>query len=67
MCCDLDFWRAVPCLGEAGSIAVHHVRAVHVSATNLSGGERRLLLFQYRATDTRPLLGFADGIGISTI
>ena len=48
MCCDLDFWRAVPCLGEAGSIAVHHVRTVHVSATNFPGSERRLLLFQYR-------------------
>ena len=28
---------AVPCLGKAGSITVHHVRAVHGSATNFSG------------------------------
>jgi len=27
--CDLDFSRAVPCLGKAGSVTVHHVRAVH--------------------------------------
>jgi len=60
--CDLDFSRAVPCLGQAGSITVHHVRAVHGSATNFSGRERRLLLFQYRAADAWPLLGFAGGI-----
>ena len=60
--CDLDASRAVPCLGRAGSITVHHVRAVHGSATNFSGTERRLLLFQYRAADAWPLLGFAAGI-----
>src|SRR6516164_1547617 len=60
--CDLDFSRAVPCLGKAGSTTVHHVRAVHGSATNFSGKERRLLLFQYRAADAWPLLGFAGGI-----
>ena len=59
---DLDLSRAVPCLGKAGSVTVHHVRAVHGSATNLSGRERRFLLFQYRAADAWPLLGFAGGI-----
>ena len=59
---DIEFSRAVPCLGKAGSITVHHVRAVHGSATNLSGKERRFLLFQYRAADAWPLLGFAAGI-----
>jgi len=38
--------RAVPCLGKAGSITIHHVRAVHGSATNLSGQSRRFLLYQ---------------------
>jgi hypothetical protein len=52
----------MPCLGKAGSVTVHHVRAVHGSATNLSGRERRFLLFQYRAADAWPLLGFKDGI-----
>ncbi|HEY1300598.1 MAG TPA: phytanoyl-CoA dioxygenase family protein [Stellaceae bacterium] len=61
--CDLDFSAAVPCLGRAGSITVHHVRAVHGSATNFSGRERRFLLYQYRAADAWPLLGFKDGIG----
>jgi ectoine hydroxylase-related dioxygenase (phytanoyl-CoA dioxygenase family) len=60
--CALDLSRAVPCLGKAGSITVHHVRAVHGSATNFSGRDRRFLLFQYRAADAWPLLGFKDGI-----
>jgi ectoine hydroxylase-related dioxygenase (phytanoyl-CoA dioxygenase family) len=60
--CGLDVSAAVPCLGKAGSITVHHVRAVHGSATNFSGKERRFLLFQYRAADAWPLLGFGGGI-----
>jgi phytanoyl-CoA hydroxylase len=58
----LDLSRALPCLGKAGSVTVHHVRAVHGSATNFSGAERRFLLYQYRAADAWPLLGFKDGI-----
>jgi phytanoyl-CoA hydroxylase len=60
--CGLDMSRAAPCLGKAGSITVHHVRAVHGSATNFSGRERRFLLFQYRAADAWPLLGLKEGI-----
>ena len=60
--CDIDLSAALPCLGKAGSVTVHHVRAVHGSATNFSGKERRFLLFQYRAADAWPLLGFAGGI-----
>jgi len=60
--CDIDLSRALPCLGKVGSVTVHHVRAVHGSAANFSGRERRFLLFQYRAADTWPLLGFKDGI-----
>jgi phytanoyl-CoA hydroxylase len=60
--CGLDVSGAVPCLGRAGSVTVHHVRAVHGSATNFSGRERRFLLYQYRAADAWPLLGFAGGI-----
>jgi phytanoyl-CoA hydroxylase len=60
--CEAEFSRALPCLGNAGSITVHHVRAVHGSATNFSGKERRFLLFQYRAADAWPLLGFSAGI-----
>src|SRR5438128_11042426 len=60
--CDIDLSAALPCLGKAGSVTVHHVRAVHGSATNFSGKERRFLLFQYRAADAWPLLGFAGRI-----
>jgi hypothetical protein len=35
---------------------------VHGSATNVSGAPRRFLLYQYRAADAWPLLGFKDGI-----
>jgi phytanoyl-CoA hydroxylase len=58
----LDLSAAVPCLGKAGSVTIHHVRAVHGSATNFSGGDRRFLLFQYRAADAWPLLGLKEGI-----
>jgi ectoine hydroxylase-related dioxygenase (phytanoyl-CoA dioxygenase family) len=58
----IDFSQAVPCLGPAGSITIHHVRLVHGSATNFSGRERRFLLYQYRAADAWPLLGFKEGM-----
>jgi Phytanoyl-CoA dioxygenase (PhyH) len=60
--CDIDLSSAVPCLGKAGSITIHHVRAVHGSATNFSGRPRRFLLFQYRAADAWLLLGLKEGI-----
>jgi hypothetical protein len=56
--CGVDFSKAVPLRGEAGSITVHHVRVVHGSAPNTSNRDRRLLLFQFRAADAWPLLGF---------
>ncbi len=59
---EVDYSAAVPLIGRAGSITVHHVRAVHGSAPNTSPKERRLLLFQFRAADAWPLLGFPDGI-----
>ncbi|MGH7154946.1 MAG: phytanoyl-CoA dioxygenase family protein [Acetobacteraceae bacterium] len=59
---ECDFAAAVPLTGRAGSITVHHVRAVHGSAPNTSDRDRRLLLFQFRAGDAWPLLGFPAGI-----
>lgn len=52
----LDVSRAVPCLGRAGTITIHHARLVHGSATNRSTRQRRFLLHQYRAADAWPLL-----------
>jgi ectoine hydroxylase-related dioxygenase (phytanoyl-CoA dioxygenase family) len=59
---DVDYAGAVPLTGRAGSITVHHVRAVHGSAPNLSDRDRRLLLFQFRSADAWPILGFPGGI-----
>ena len=59
---EVDYAAAVPLTGRAGSITVHHVRAVHGSAPNLSNRDRRLLLFQFRAADAWPLLGFPGGL-----
>lgn len=47
----LDFSKAIPLVGKAGSVTVHHVRAIHGSALNVSDRDRRLLLLQYRAAD----------------
>ncbi len=54
---DVDYDRAAPVTGRAGSISIHHVRAVHGSSLNRSGDARRLLLHQYRAADAWPVLG----------
>ncbi len=59
---DVDYGKAIPLLGKAGSITVHHVRAVHGSAPNVSDRDRRLLLFQFRTADAWPILGFSGGI-----
>ena len=54
---DIDYTAAIPLTGRTGSITVHHVRAVHGSAPNVSDRDRRLLLFQFRAADAWPILG----------
>ena len=59
---DVDYAKAVALTGKAGSITLHHVRAVHGSAPNTSNKERRLLLFQFRAADAWPLLGLPGGL-----
>jgi len=53
---EVDYEAAVPCLGPAGSISIHHARVVHGSAVNTSSRPRRLLLYQYRAADAWPLV-----------
>ena len=42
---------------KAGGISIHHVRVLHGSLPNLSPNSRRLLLFQYCASDAWPLRG----------
>jgi len=58
--CDLDFDKAVPLMGPAGSMTIHHARLVHGSALNRSNRQRRLLLHEYAAADAWPLMGVAD-------
>jgi ectoine hydroxylase-related dioxygenase (phytanoyl-CoA dioxygenase family) len=52
--------RAVPCIGKAGSMSFHHVRALHGSAMNTSNRPRNLLLYEVAASDAWPLAGVKD-------
>ncbi len=52
--------NARPLTGPAGSVSVHHVRAIHGSAPNLTARSRRFLLLQFRAADAWPLAGVSD-------
>lgn len=56
----LDYAGAEPLYGPAGSMTVHHARAVHGSAANVSNRPRRLYLMGYTAADAWPLLGVPD-------
>lgn len=53
----VDLSKAVPLMGPAGSMTIHHVRLVHGSALNRSNRQRRLLLHEYAAADAWPLMG----------
>jgi len=59
--CAVDFARARKLVGPAGSMTIHHVRALHGSALNGSNRMRRLLLHEYAAADAWPLLGLREG------
>src|SRR5262249_58989452 len=58
--CGLDFAKAVPLMGPAGSMTIPPARLVHGSALNRSNRQRRLLLHEYAAADAWPLLGVAN-------
>jgi ectoine hydroxylase-related dioxygenase (phytanoyl-CoA dioxygenase family) len=55
-----EIGRAVPCMGRAGSMSFHHVRALHGSALNTSDRSRNLLLYEVAASDAWPLMGVKD-------
>ena len=57
---NVDLDDAVPLVGQAGSITIHHARIIHGSATNRTNRPRRLLLYQYCAADAWPLRGVSD-------
>lgn len=59
-----DMADAVPLMGPAGSISLHHGRIVHGSALNRSTKSRRILFYEMMAADAWPIMGsmtkFAD-------
>ena len=52
----LDVSPAEMLTGPAGSMTIHHVRAVHGSAMNTGNRQRRLLLTEYAAADAFPMV-----------
>jgi phytanoyl-CoA hydroxylase len=59
----VDFAKAVPCEGPAGSCSFHHVRAIHGSAQNTSDKPRGLLLYEVAAGDAFPIMGLGNAYG----
>jgi len=57
---EAGYVKAVPLMGPAGSMTIHHARLVHGSALNTSGKPRRLLLHEYTAADAWPLMGVSN-------
>lgn len=53
----LDMADAKVLTGKAGSITIHHARAVHGSAHNRSDRPRRLLFYEMMAADAFPISG----------
>ena len=54
---DFHHEKAVTLTGKAGSMTVHHVRALHGSAPNVSDRNRLILFYECHAADAWPLLG----------
>lgn len=59
----VDLSTAEPLMGPAGSMTIHHVRAVHGSDLNRSGRDRGLLLCELAAADAWPLAGTLASFG----
>lgn len=52
-----DIPKCATLTGKAGTITLHHPRAVHASGPNRSSGPRRVLFQNYSAADAWPLVG----------
>ncbi len=57
----LDLADAVPLMGPAGSISIHHARIVHGSALNSSTRDRRIIFYEMMAADAFPIVGGRGG------
>jgi ectoine hydroxylase-related dioxygenase (phytanoyl-CoA dioxygenase family) len=55
----IDMGRAVPLMGPAGSVTIHHARVLHGSALNTSTRDRRILFYEMMAADAVPITGSA--------
>jgi ectoine hydroxylase-related dioxygenase (phytanoyl-CoA dioxygenase family) len=55
--CGLEMADAVPLMGPAGSVSIHHARVVHGSALNTSTRDRRILFYEMMAADAFPIFG----------
>ena len=53
----LDMKDAVPLMGPAGSVSIHHARTVHGSALNRSAKDRRIIFYEMLAGDAFPICG----------
>ena len=53
----LDMKDAVPLMGPAGSVSIHHARIVHGSALNRSAKDRRIIFYEMMAADAFPICG----------
>ena len=53
----LNVKDAVPLMGPAGSISIHHGRILHGSAMNRSDKARRILFYEMMAADAFPIMG----------
>ncbi len=54
---DLDDLPGVYLCGKAGMVTFHHCLTMHHSAPKLRAGNRRFVIFQYRAHDAKQLAG----------
>lgn len=57
---ELDFTKARPLTGKAGTVAFHHPMTIHGSGLNRSGSPRRILFLEYAAVDAWPLFYHVD-------
>ncbi len=53
----VDMGRAVPLMGPAGSVTIHHARVLHGSGLNTSSKDRRILFYEMMAADAVPIAG----------
>jgi len=59
---EFHFEKAIPLVGKAGSVTIHHVRLLHGSGPNVSQRSRIMCFYECAAADAWPLVGGASYI-----